>query len=1117
MTCKRKNLFVKILMIVLMITICFSAVSLIGCKNEQDQIVFKTTEMKYMVGDNVDCFSFVEWLDGYDFDFAIQKVGEDKKTEISGRTFVVHNAGEYNLYCTATKGETVLEDSTVITIYHTIPVALVPNSDMVRELYDEVPLFSLVSMNGGVRMISSDSETITLVDSAVYYENETDTEGDTVVYYDVSKPIEDFNITEYKKKKIYFDKEGIWYFSVYIQNEGGTTKGKFRVTISENLEVLEDVTAEVGATFDEKTLQASWGAVDGAVGYRAKVRSYVLSTESPKADMSNAYYPPFTFFDFVVVPYDKDGKNIGKKIVVENCVVSPKGYEGVVLNDKAVIDQKTREVTLTSARISQSYWWTGINGTVDKTAKGAANVDPINGFVGMKGNYGVGHYVETVFGESVEDVGQLRVSFGSCNMPQIILFADDINGNKSDLGGKGILLSSGLGAWAENTWLPSLVDSMNYFGAHGTNRATYGGAKTDLPTLVKTRDYPLLTQNGMKEFGGGKTYKYIVGTKYSEWGTVLIDITLLVQQGNDFVEIKTADGKSYTNILLDTYLTKEDVEQLGTNIILIAENKFKVYESTTKFSFELPEFKGVGVENPTAVAYVNEKIVSGEAGNITLNSANVASGQWWKSLDGTVDTTISSGKGANPVNGYLAFKGNFGVGYYIETEFGASKELVNNVETDFGSCNMPQIVLFADEINGNKTNTGGKGILLSSGLGAWWENAVVTSLTNTMDYFGVHGPDRATYVGAKKDLPTLIKTSDYPLLTQNGMKELGGGKTYKYIVGTKYSLWGRLLIDITLLVKDGEEFKEIKTGDGKSYTNILLDTGLTKTDVESLGTNIILMAENKYKVFGGTTTFKFKTPEYKDSGASDLLTTASGGANGATFNADGSISIINKSVAGTTAKLAGQWAIYHNYFALKGDYGVGYYMDFEFKGINMPQLILFAGGTHDTETSAYQSITNYGTGNNAQNSTQQGRKGVVILNGLSDKGDYLQVFGPNRMNGSDEYGVTGKSELLTLSKNDYAELTRTGQKSNLEKEYALTIGTFIGSDQKVWIDILLKDAKTDATIHSVQSSLGLTEAEVGTGDIIILPPFGDDGTLVADGTTTCTIDYISVPYKKTNA
>lgn len=814
---------------------CIASLAAIGfCSCGEDKIEFLTTELKYEIGDNIDVFTYVKKDTDYNYEFSYQKKGSDEIKAVNGRTFAVDEAGVYILHCKATKDSKIIEDSVEIIVYDLVPFAIVPNQNMTVELYSEYTLNSLININGNVFIVSS-SSTIRLIDYGEYFENEMDKEGEIVKFYDTTKPMEEFDLIEYKKQKIKFDKEGIWDFHVHVQNKGGIADGKFRVKVSEDLNKMTDISDTHDASFNINTLKAEWDAVEGAAGYRVKIGSYVFSTTDLSADMSGAYFPPFEFFDLVIVPYGEDGYNLGKKIIIENLVVSPDGYAGVVLGGAgADLNQANRTVTLTASTVSSNAWWTDVQ-------KGD------NGYVAMTGDYGVGYYVETTFGASTEMIGSIPTDFGSVNMPQIVLFADQVNGNKSSVGGKGLLLSSGIGAWAQNTAQTGLHATMDEFSIHGVNRAVRNST-TDYPRLVKTSEYPLLTQNGLKTYGAGKTYKYIVGTKYSEWGYLLVDVTLLEKVGNDFVEIKTADGKSYTNILFNTGLKKADVDELGTNIILMAENKYRTYKPTTTFTFEMPKFVSAGY------------------------------------------------------------------------------------------------------------------------------------------------------------------TGEVPVL--------------------------------------------------KSY--------------------------------------------------------------GATLSADGSLSMAHKSTPASSFKAtnAGQWATYHNYFAFQGDYGVGNYLDFSFTGLNMPQFIFFADSAEgDT---AYQSITNYGSGKNTSNSVSQGRKGLVVLNGMGTRDQWLQVFGPNRMNGGAEYGATGKGELLTVVYGDengaYNELIRKGQAENKTKQYNLTVGTHLGEDGMVWLEMILKDASGNEICH-LDKSLGLTETEVGMGDIIVLPPFANYGTDLVDakpdkGGTTCVFESISLPYVK---
>jgi hypothetical protein len=182
----------------------------------------------------------------------------------------------------------------------------------------------------------------------------------------------------------------------------------------------------------------------------------------------------------------------------------------------------------------------------------------------------------------------------------------------------------------------------------------------------------------------------------------------------------------------------------------------------------------------------------------------------------------------------------------------------------------------------------------------------------------------------------------------------------------------------------------------------------------------------------------------------------------------------------------------------------------------IPAYTFFFAKNSNTISTGYASVSTYGTGSNTGYNTNYGRKGVVLLNGLKERGDYIQAFGPNRMSGSNEYGTTGNGELFTVTYGDengkYDMLTRKWQKANLNTTLMLSVGTYVGEDGKVWMDMLLKDVNGVEQCR-LQRSLGLTEAEVGTGDIIIIPPIGVDGDYLTDGKEV-TFNSFSEPYKK---
>ena len=63
---------------------------------------------------------------------------------------------------------------------------------------------------------------------------------------------------------------------------------------------------------------------------------------------------------------------------------------------------------------------------------------------------------------------------------------------------------------------------------------------------------------------------------------------------------------------------------------------------------------------------------------------------------------------------------------------------------------------------------------------------------------------------------------------------------------------------------------------------------------------------------------------------------------GVQLTEDGELQTTKKLPAGTSAYEASVWSRYYNYIAFTGDYGVGTYLDFEFTGDRMPQVMFFS-------------------------------------------------------------------------------------------------------------------------------------------------------------------------------
>lgn len=724
-----------------------------------------------------------------------------------------------------------------------------------------------------------------------------------------------------------------------------------------------------------------------------------------------------------------------------------------------------------------------------------------NGYVGLEGDYGVGTYIETTFSASVEYKGSNLADLGHDNIPQIVLFADSIDGYEAT--GKGLLLSTGVNSYA-NIYGHN-DDYVGRYSIHGPDRMV------DRSSVqwgnYKTKDYPLLTQKGLQADLNNtlddsvedtvKTYKYVVGTFYNEEGKLVVRVSLFVKNGKAWDEIKTDSGKSYTDIFFTTEWTATDVASMGTNVIFMAEHKGSVYQPTTTFTYSAPytdtEIPMSYIEaNP--VVKKNNRATVGDDGSLTM----------------TVRYSMDSTKGAMASTwsnswDYYAYQGNYGTGWYLDFEF--------------TGYNMPQLTFFAN----NGTATTGYQSYASFGTGNANSSAdrstdygrkgvvVLTGLSKSGDYIHIFGPNRmmqngeygVSAVGTNGSLLKIYKNDEngaYEMMTRTWQFANPNTK-FKYTIGTFIGADHKVWIDMYL-----------KNLDNGTESHLQKSLGIT-ADQAGLGDIIItaptadgttLIADNTPIVISS-----FSTPYYRKSVEHVM-------SNGATVGADGTITMDNKSASNYYSS-AGSWARYYNYYSFAGDYGVGYYMDFKFTGYNMPQFIFFAENPED-DIYGYASPTSYGTGNNSSNTAACFRQGTLVLNGFNNVGDAFQVFGPNRWWGSTtKYGAEETGSILSLSGSEYSELTRDGQIANANKEYDLTIGTHIGTDGKVWMEVILSSNGNE--IYHVDQSLGLTEAEVGVGDIILLPAFGsgdgkDENPYTINEKTATTFKVVSKPYLK---
>lgn len=757
------------------------------------------------------------------------------------------------------------------------------------------------------------------------------------------------------------------------------------------------------------------------------------------------------------------------------------------------VDAEDSQFTFTKPYQSEPVYGSVYLGTVEKTGENTGNVllngiRPVhagsgsgvgaNSSIGVqdsyllfKGNYGVGNYVE--------------FTFKGNNMPYLNMFSNDIDGYLGDngLGGTGLVLINGIvdrnnnkdangNVVKDGNYIDRevLCDKLTVWGPNryraqsdGSNGTGDGGK----PLLTFTyEDYPLLTQKGLKEDTSGRTYKYRVGTYYDAIGNLYLDITLSDASNNSVIySIKEITGLSSLDIVEGNILA------LGC---------MKGENNPTEFSFVAPKLDKPDTETNVVA---RDAILNADS-SVTLKGVRPVNSQGTKG----VGAVGSIGK----EDSYIAFKGDYGVGNYVEFTFSGN--------------NMPYLNLFADTVDGwlgitdsemvgegeeqQEVGIPGKGIVIINGIVDQGNQRTDDTVNREIrcEEYNVWGPNRYTTtrqdganIGEHKPLLSL-SYSDYPLLTQKGLKEDTSGKTYKYKVGTYYDVIGNLILDIKLSDASNDQvIYDIQE---------VLELGTTE-----IGTgNIVALAP--MKGLNQDSTFKFSAPVKEKSDVKPAIT-----ASGAAVNTDGSVTLTGISV---TNGQIGTWkAVKNNYIGFDSLYGLGTYIDFYYTGDNVPYVTFFADQI-DGCMNAYDS-----TGSNSIDGFN--RVGIMIASGgrtyttpgtsgaqvAANTENNLFFYGPYRYHYTSSYYTKyDVANYTSVENSNFTEILHNNAVDN--KQYKLTYG-MIDVDGSIYADIALSYLKeneteytpicslkldTGVTVEEMKTALGITDGEL-KGKIII--------------------------------
>lgn len=421
------------------------------------------------------------------------------------------------------------------------------------------------------------------------------------------------------------------------------------------------------------------------------------------------------------------------------------------------------------------------------------------------------------------------------------------------------------------------------------------------------------------------------------------------------------------------------------------------------------------------------------------------------------------------VNTYHAI-GEYGVGYEFVTEFKGN--------------NMPQIMLFANAANSqmaagynNGSDVGLQGQTGYILMNGWSARSGWAGTTGPMwqDFLNVYGPNRmggmeSNYNGSTAVPPTAsnLTASESTDVSNTASTALSDDITYRY------SVYTRVVADVVYInvsLKNAATNAVVYSGH--------YNTGKTVEEIESQGKNVVFYAGIKGNGIG--TEFTYYTPN------KDVLVTD---------NKDGSYDVKMRAgdqksymmINGTTSGVAIGSVLtkYVNNYLDIGEYGVGYEIVTEFKGNNMPQVMLFANSANHQITYGYPGYTDL---------TDQ--TGYFLVNGFAASAtggtslrsamfsDHLRVHGPSRISSQYNYNVgtaaypPTTTNLTATEGTDIATTASTALSNDITYRYSVRTrevvrdaGTF------VWIFVSLRNAQTGAVIYSGYYDTGKTITEV---------------------------------------
>ncbi len=155
----------------------------------------------------------------------------------------------------------------------------------------------------------------------------------------------------------------------------------------------------------------------------------------------------------------------------------------------------------------------------------------------------------------------------------------------------------------------------------------------------------------------------------------------------------------------------------------------------------------------------------------------------------------------------------------------------------------------------------------------------------------------------------------------------------------------------------------------------------------------------------------------------------------------------------------------NSYIAFDAEYESGTYLEFEFKGNNMPQLCFYANNINGNMSFGPSGVGDI---------TEDGLlvlNGLVTTDGVSNWTNAVKAFGAHR------YGYGGDDSSKSTFLFNKTDTSLSQSELSADKEYRLVIGTYIkpttdGKSTRVRVEMILFDKTTNKLIKSFDETTG---------------------------------------------